>query len=438
VKIERIELWSVAVPLPAPFRPAWIPGLHQTENRFDLVRLCTASGVEGWSAVPALGGERRGLGSLLGSYLLGERADDIASVRQRVREMGYLGLRMGWIEPACWDIVGKARGKPVYELLGGKGGKVRLYASSGEVRSGSERAREVEARLSEGFKGFKLRVHAPTLEEDLTQIRETRRIVGDGPVLGIDANQGWRVAAVAEAPVWDLERALAFCREAEALGYSWVEEPLPMDDYDGLASLTAQTGIRIAGGELNGQGLPELRMMIARRCYDVVQPDAVFTGGIAETWSIARHAAAAGLEYTPHTWTNGIGFAVNLQLLAGSGFGRDALLEYPFDPPAWVPEVRDGVLAAPWHHRDGELQLPEGPGLGFEIDRGALRRWGQRFYVGTRPRVAVRAVWDRGLTEARRLGAVRGARLAERSRTLDEAATAGRDPVAEVLGELEP
>ena len=163
-----------------------------------------------------------------------------------------------------------------------------------------------------------------------------------------------------------------------------------------------------------------------------------FTGGIAETWSIARHAAAAGLEYTPHTWTNGIGFAINLQLLAGSGFGRHALLEYPYDPPGWVPEVRDGVLVAPWLHRDGELELPEGPGLGFEIDRGALRRWGQRFYVGTRPRVAIRAVWDRGLSEARRLGAVRGARLAERSRTLDEAAAAGRDPVAEVLGELEP
>ncbi len=135
MKIARIDLWHVSVPLPTTFHPAWIPGFPQTANRFTLVRLRTASGVEGWSAGAALARERAGLGSLLGPYLLGERADDIPSIRQRIREMGYLGLRAGWLEPACWDIVGKARGKPVYELLGGRPGTVRLYASTGEVKS---------------------------------------------------------------------------------------------------------------------------------------------------------------------------------------------------------------------------------------------------------------------------------------------------------------
>jgi len=126
MKISRIDLWHVGVPLPAPFSPSWIPGHRQTQNRFDLIRLTTRSGIEGWSAAPAMGRERQGFGALLGPYFLGERADDIANVRQRIREMGYLGYRVGWVESACWDIIGKARGKPVYELLGGEGGSVGL------------------------------------------------------------------------------------------------------------------------------------------------------------------------------------------------------------------------------------------------------------------------------------------------------------------------
>lgn len=71
------------------------PGVRQKENRFTLVRLVTTGGIEGYSAIQSMGAELSGLGGLLGSYLLGERADDIASIRQRIREMGYLGWRVG-------------------------------------------------------------------------------------------------------------------------------------------------------------------------------------------------------------------------------------------------------------------------------------------------------------------------------------------------------
>jgi L-alanine-DL-glutamate epimerase-like enolase superfamily enzyme len=360
--------------------------------------------------------------------LIGERADDIAAIRQRIREVGYLGWRTGWIEPACWDAVGRARGVPVYELLGGRHGKVELYASTGQVRSGKERAAEVEARLREGFRAVKLRVHDPALDQDVAQLRETRAAVGDQAVLGVDANQGWRVAVVADAPTWDPDRASAFCKEAEQLGYAWVEEPLPMDAYADLAALRASVGIDIAGGELNGQGLPEFQVMLEKGCFDVYQPDATFTGGIAETWRIVQAIRAAGARYTPHTWTNGIGFAVNLQLFAASPRRDESRLEYPYDPPGWVPEARDGLLVAPWLHEGGSLALPTAPGLGVEIDPAALRRYGTHFYRATKVRVALAAAWDRGLRVAKAAGDARERRLAAR-----RAALAGRDPVAEAL-----
>lgn len=434
MKIAHVELWHVDIPVRGGFYPSWIPGFRQTGNRFTLLKLRTASGVEGYSAGPAMGRERAGLGELLGPYLLGERADDIPSIRQRVREMGYLGWRVGWIEAACWDIVGKARGKPVHALLGGQGGEVTLYASTGQVRTGAERVREVEERLAEGFEAVKLRVHAKTLEEDLAQLRETRRGVGSRAVLGVDANQGWRVAVIGDAPLWDEARALGFCKEAGDLGYEWVEEPLPMDAYDALARLRAQVDVDLAGGELNNQGLPEFGVMLEKGCYDVYQPDAVFTGGIADTWRIIQRVKAAGARYTPHTWTNGIGFAINLQLHAASPFREGTRLEFPYDPP-WTPEVRDGILEEPFLAQRGKLTVPTAPGLGFAINRRALYRWGHKFFSAGKARVALMAVVDKGLKTARELGGVRDARLDAREAELGRLAAAGKDVA---LSALEP
>jgi len=396
--VARVELFHVAIPLRATFRPSWIPGFPQNENRFTLVRIVTDDGVEGFSAGPAMGRERAGLGELLGPYLLGRDATDIPMVQQRLREMGYLGWRNWWIEPAFWDIKGKLAGKPVCELLGGAPRTVRLYASTGEVKVPAERIAEAEARAAEGFEAIKLRVHDFDEDVDLRQVTDTARAVGDRIRLGVDANQGWRVAAVADAPLWDLPRAKRFVDACADLGVSWVEEPLPMDAYDDLTALTSHSRVRVAGGELHSGGLPELRMMIERRCYHVFQPDAIFAGGIAQTMEVARLCRERGLSYTPHTWTNGIGFAVNLQLFAASGFADEQLLEYPLAPPGWVPEVRDGLLREPFIHDRGTLRVPSRAGLGFEVDKRALRRWGERFFVMDRKRLVWFSLRTRGLS----------------------------------------
>ena len=430
MRITDVTLWHVSVPLPAPFYPAWIPGLPQTENRFTLVRLRTAAGLEGWSAGPAMDAERQGLGALLGPYLLDERADDLESIRQRLREMTYLGWHVGWLEAACWDVIGKARGVPVWQLLGGQPGRVQLYASTGDVRDGKARVAELEKRRAEGFVAAKLRVHKATLAEDLEQIETVAAAMGPDFAMGIDANQGWRVAVVADAPRWDLARALAFADRAAALGYRWLEEPLPNDDYDGMAALRRQTAIPIAGAELNHIGLPEMRVMLEKRALDIYQPDAVFAGGISETWRTIAAVAAAGARYTPHTWTNGIGFAINLQLFAASPWRADTLLEYPLSEPGWIERYRDGLLEQPWQHERGFLELPTAPGLGFAIDPRQLWRHGTLFYRGTKLRVAVHALLDKGLATAREIGAVRDARLAARAKELAGRESAGEDLVA--------
>src|SRR5687767_2305227 len=200
--IARVELWHFSSPLPATFRPSWIPGFPQNENRCTIIRLTTTDGTEGWSAGPAIAKERAGLGHLIGPYLIGEDGADIATAQQRLREIGYLGWRNWWIEPAFWDIKGQVEGRPVCELLGGSPRTVNLYASTGEIRSPEARIDDAEARLAEGFTAIKLRVHG-SQEEDESLVQRVAAAVGDRMKIGVDANQAWRVTAVADAPLWD-------------------------------------------------------------------------------------------------------------------------------------------------------------------------------------------------------------------------------------------
>jgi D-galactarolactone cycloisomerase len=409
-RVARIELHHFSAPLPATFRPSWIPGFPQNENRATLIRVVTDDGIEGWSAGPAIGKERAGLGQLIGPYLIGEDATDIELIQQRLREIGYLGWRNWWIEPAFWDIKGKLENKPVCKLLGGQPRSIRLYASTGEVKTAAERIEEAEARYEEGFRTIKIRVHEDE-NADIEQVTRTAEAVGDRMSIGVDANQAWRVTAVADAPLWDLARAKRFADVCAEARISWIEEPLPMDAYDDLAELTAYSKVPIAGGELHTSAYPELKMMIERRCYSIFQPDAMFTGGIAQTFKLIELCRENGLTYTPHTWTNGVGFAVNLQLMAASGFADEKELEYPLDPPGWVPEARDAMLEQPFVHEKGTIDVPDRPGLGIDIDERALRKHGKRFFKMDRKRLVFFALRDRGLKAAREMDAAKRSRL---------------------------
>ena len=402
MKVDRIELFHVAIPLPRPFYPAWIPGYPQTVNRFTLLRLTTDDGVQGLAAGVAFEQEREGLGGLLGPYLIGLDPTDIATVRQRIREASYLGWRNYWLEAAFWDIKGKVEGQPVWALLGGaEAGRVPVYASTGEVHPPEKRAEEVLQLREVGFKTVKLRVHSFDPAEDMAQVEVVRRAVGDTMEIGVDANQGWRVALIDDAPLWTLERATDFARACTDLGVGWIEEPLDMYAYDEQAELCRRSEVPIAGGELNG-GWHEFKIMLDKGSYDIYQPDATMGGGIGDAVQVLDACREQGLGYTPHTWTNGLGFLINLQVYAAGP--RDYPIEYPLEPPGWVPEARDGLLAEPIHVApDGTVAVPEAPGLGIELDDDKLAHYGEKYFEITSRGIAVKTIREKGLFTALKL-----------------------------------
>ncbi len=386
--VDSIELYFVNVPTPAPFSPAWV--IKGTRSAFAhyLIRIRTDDGVEGFSAFSAAGRERAGIGDALAHMFLGKDATDIDQVLELLHVPAYGGIRNFWVEPAFWDIKGKLAGKPVCELLGGKPCKLNLYVSAGEVKEPAARIDEALAHYEAGFRVMKLRVHDFDEAVDIRQVQEPARALEGKMKFGVDCNQAFWLIANGPGPKWDLARAKRFADACYEAGLLWVEEPLFMEWYDDMAALAAYSRIPISGGELHTQGLPELTQMIDKRCYHIFQPDAMWTGGIKQTLEVARRVRKAGLKFTPHSWSNGIGFAVNMQVMAASGFQDEMDFEYPYNPPGWTLDVRDAMLKEPWQHDRGTLQVPNKPGLGFEIDEKALAQYGKCFFRANRKTVS--------------------------------------------------
>ena len=133
MKITKVELWHLDIPLKKPFYPSWIPGYPQTANRFTLLRLSTDDGFYGHAAGVAFGEEREGLGGLLAPYLLGLDPTNVKLGHQRITEGSFLGWRNFWMEAAFYDIKAQAQGVPVWKMLGGVKKPVPVYWSTGEV-----------------------------------------------------------------------------------------------------------------------------------------------------------------------------------------------------------------------------------------------------------------------------------------------------------------
>lgn len=398
-KIERIELFHVNVPMSKPFYPSWIPGYPQTAIRFTLIRLTTDDGVVGLTAGNAFGNEREGLGDLLGAFLIGLRADDIDSVRKRLREASYLGWRNFWIENAFWDLKAKLLGKPLYKLFQTHEQtvtKAKIYASSGSLLPFHQRREWLDRVRAMGVNAVKLRVHGAGGEEDLKIVREVRAYGGDDLTIGVDANQGWPVSLIQPTTIWSLEDATRFGKGCDDLNVSWLEEPLDMHDWEGMAELRRRIRTPVSGGELH-QGWHELRPLFDHHCLDKYQPDTTFCG-FTVALQVMEKCREQGLKYSPHTWTNGLGLLVNVHAFAAwEGY---ALLEYPLEPPGLIPLAREGIIPPIEINSDGTIDVPQEPGTGIRIDEKLLRRYGHRFYVATPLRIAARTIREKGLKTA--------------------------------------
>ncbi len=310
------------------------------------VRIETDDGIAGESSTGF--GRLRGAVPTLTAMIEQELAPEVVGedpfLVRRIREKlwrlteyhGTTGLAcfgVSAIDLALWDLMGKALDQPVWRLLGAHRDRVPAYVMVGWLNYDLDRLRAVCTQaMEQGFRGVKIKVGAPTLEEDVRRIETTRAAIGANGLLMVDANQ-----------VFSRTEAIRRGRVYQQMGCYWFEEPLPADDVAGLGELAAALDIPIASGE-NNFGKRQFRELFTQKAVDVVQPDLRRAGGATECLEIAAMADAFGVPYASH------GGGAHLHFLAA--MPNCLLMESGVLPPGSSVKLIDGCYP-----------LPHGPGL---------------------------------------------------------------------------
>ena len=285
---------------------------------------------------------------------------DKAYVRGGHKEFGSRGIgvvALSGIDIALWDILGKARGVPLYQLLGGKRrDKVPVYATALYPEEPSKVARRARGFAEQGFHGVKIKVGFD-LDQDIRIVRAVRQELGKEFVVMTDANQGYTVDVALKAA-----DAFADC------GAYWLEEPLFVEDIEGHAVLREKGRMPVAVGE-NLHTRYAFENFIARDAVDFIQPDVARCGGITEIRKITALAAEHKVPVSFHTWGDGVALAASVHLSAALQNCIVMELDYTYNP------LREELLREPFKVQNGYLIPPEKPGLGIELNPGALEQF---------------------------------------------------------------
>jgi D-galactarolactone cycloisomerase len=365
--IERVERFVFRAPVTAAVANAFGA---MTNRPAVFVRVSASDGAWGWGEVfanfPQVGAEHRArlVDSLFAPLLAGMSALDPAAtletLTRRTRTMaiqcgepGPFAQITGAIDQALWDMAARRAGVPLWRLLGGTSGSVRVYASG----IGPDGVVDMAVRKrDEGFRAFKLKVGFDA-QRDLANLAAMREALGRDATIMLDANQAWSV-----------QDASARIEALAVHGPHWIEEPIAADEpLSAWRELAAQSAVPIAAGE-NVRGLDGFFAAIDSGTVAFIQPDVGKWGGITGARAVATHAARRNVALCPHWLAGGIGLAASMHLLAAVGT-RNSVMEVDANPNPLREEV------APLQLHGGCATLSDAPGIGVEPDLTRLSRF---------------------------------------------------------------
>ena len=194
-----------------------------------------------------------------------------------------------------------------------------------------------------------------TVAHSVERVKAAREALGPEIDIMVDAHGTYGVA-----------EAKRFARGVRDCDVAWFEEPVTGDDKRGMAEVRAYTDIPIAAGESEFTRF-DFRDLVELRAADILQPDLAIAGGITEAMRIEAIAAAWQLKYAPHLWTGALGFAAGLHTAAAATSGF--ILEYSL---GHNPLLHD-LVKEDFPVEDGEVEIPDRPGLGITIDEDFVK-----------------------------------------------------------------
>ncbi len=359
--------------------------LPQVEARADgtqdalLVKVCTDAGITGVGEVDSSPPVAKGvieaplsnsIAAGLRELILGEDPFQYEKIWHKM----YLGSRypgrrgavvhaMSGVDLALWDIMGKALQMPAYQLLGGGfRDRLRAYASTLFGASLEETADRARRWVAEGFTAVKFGWDplGRDLDYDERLVAAIREAVGPQVDVLIDAGHAYNT-----------KTAIQMARRFARYDIYWFEEPLFPDNLDGYAQLAESTHLRVAAGEAESNRHSFYDLM-DRGKIDVAQIDPCRVGGLTEAKKIAYAAFDRGLEVVNHSYTTDINVAASLAFLAAVPEAH--FLEFCVEESPLRRELARNPIAVV----DGYAAVPQGPGLGVELNEEIVERYAVR------------------------------------------------------------
>ena len=366
VLIKSVETFDIQVPQPAGLPPLETFG-GGTRGRTNVTRIETDSGVRGYS-------------------FLGSSPDQINAARSILVGQDLFALEtylkrglIVWpgIEEAMWDAIGRIANQPVSRLLGGaKLNSIPVYCTyvwpgAADQNQIPPRTQGEQATLlrKAGFKAMKIRIFRPNYQDDVEACRAILEAGGSGFRAMVD-----RTAT--QPGLWTYPQGLAAAQALQAAGVYWLEEPFDRNDFEGPARLAREVDILITGGE-GYRGLAPFRECLTHNTYEILQPELRTVGGILMMRKVGVLAEAWGLPIAPHA-ASGLALAGRVQCSAamGSVYQEIGVLTPPMLPDdvsaPFLPILKG---QQPFRFRNGEIDVPQSPGLGLDIDEEAVNRF---------------------------------------------------------------
>ena len=375
MKITSLEVHILRAPDEG--RPHWVSHFIVPRANEILVRLRTDEGLEGIGLATSytpIEAPIKALRSGIGELVVGQ--DPLAPERLYQRLFALTSQRIaserGWtreaivrisaaVDIACWDIVGKAAGLPLYRLFGGYRSEVPCYVTCAYYREGKDRAElrdEIEMLKAQGHRGFKGKVGGAPLAEDIERMALVREVIGDDRDLMIDVNRAW-----------DLDTAIEGARLLEPLNPRWLEEPVRWaDDRRELKLLAMRTRIPLSGGEseLTSYGC---RAMLEEQAIRILQFDCTMMGGYTEGRKLSALCELNHVQVAPHH-----DCFIHGHIVAASPAG--CIVESFTDPER--DPLQAELFENPPRIANGMMTMNEEPGLGLTLSEAAVRKFGER------------------------------------------------------------
>jgi L-alanine-DL-glutamate epimerase-like enolase superfamily enzyme len=364
--IESVSVAAVAVPLDkiTSFSTRMV-----SERHYCLVKVRGKDGNEGigFCYVGSAGGDiaKIAVEQLLAPKLIGQNSHRSEGLWLEMYNESILQGRAGAVmrgisilDTALWDLNAHAAKLPLHHYLGSVvDDRVPAYASGGYYLDGKTPAKlgkEMESYVKQGFKAVKMKVGRLSPREEEARVKAARKAVGEDVLLTLDANNAWR----------DLPTALEYIRRFEAYNPYWIEEPFSPDAIDLHAALARQTKINVATGEMEA-GRWRFRELIDAGGAAILQSDAAVCGGITEWRRISAYADLKGVIVCPH-WMHDL----HAPLVAATPNAR--FVEFFLDDQ--VLNFRR-LINKQLTFKNGDLILHQTPGLGFEFDEAAIKKY---------------------------------------------------------------